>query len=84
MSGTRYPKLGTTNRLNPKNQFGRTRKHTVIVCSKCEREATHCVRIELSWFRSDDKVLYVCDAHKQALHELTWTLDSAVKDAAHW
>lgn len=83
MPSGRYPKLGTTNSLYHRNQFGRTRKHTVIVCCACEREAMHAVRVEVSWFRNDDKVLYVCDGHKHALHSGEWALDSAVKDTAH-
>lgn len=82
MSSGRYPKLGTTNSLYRRNQFGRTRKHTVIICCACEREAMHEVRIQVSWFRSEDKLLQVCDAHKNALHSGEWALPIAVKDTA--
>jgi hypothetical protein len=83
MSITRYPKVGTTNRLYQKNQFGRTRKHTVIKCYACEREAMHRIRIEVNWFRSDDRVLYACDAHNKALRDEPELAASVVKDTAH-
>jgi hypothetical protein len=82
MSDGRYPKLGSANKLYQRNQFGRTRKHPVITCYACEREAMHRVVIQTSWFRSEDNVVYVCDPHNAALKRGEWEILYKVKDTA--
>lgn len=69
----RYPKLGTTNRLYPRNQFGRVQRHNLMRCAACEREATMRVTIQNSWFRGEDDVLILCSVHAAMARAADWS-----------
>lgn len=80
----RYPKLGSTNRLYPRNQFGRSaRRHTVMRCAACEREAVHKVTVQKSWFHGEDEMFLLCGNHKDMATFGKWAeLYGDIKNAA--
>jgi hypothetical protein len=84
MQSERYPKLGTTNSLYPRNQFGRpARRHTTLLCAACDREAMHSVTVRKSWFRNEDDRLMLCNGHKTMAVNGEWErLYSDIKAAA--
>jgi hypothetical protein len=69
----RYPKLGTTNRIHPRNQFGRVARHNALRCDACEREATMRVVIHVSWFRGEDDVFRLCSVHAAMAKAADWS-----------
>jgi hypothetical protein len=73
MENERYPKLGTTNRMYPRNQFGRYGRHGHVQCDACEREATTRAHVQTSWFRGEDEVLNLCSVHTAMARAGEWT-----------
>lgn len=60
MSKKRYPYLSSDEPMK-----GRGAR-----CDLCDEAATHKVEIEVSWFRGDDEVYHVCQAHRPDRREL--------------
>jgi hypothetical protein len=73
MQTDRYPKLGTTNSIHHRNQFGRFHRREHYACDACEREAILRVVIQTSWFRGEDDVFRLCSTHAAMARAANWS-----------
>lgn len=72
MQTDRYPKLGTTNSIHHRNQFGRFHRREAFPCDACTREAILRVVIQTSWFRGEDDVFRLCSVHAAMARAADW------------
>jgi hypothetical protein len=73
MQTDRYPKLGSTNSIHQRNQFGRFHRRTPIPCAACEREAIVRVVVQTSWYRGEDDVYKLCGVHAAMARAADWS-----------
>lgn len=71
------------NLISHESRYRKRGKHGGPVkpppCRYCPATATRRVHIKVSWFRGDDEVMPVCDAHRDVFARGSWPKEGSTR-----